>query len=322
MSKLRRIAVITSGGDAPGMNAAIRAVVREAVYNKLEVYGIQRGYKGLLEGQMIPLTPRSVSGIINRGGTMLKTGRCPEMKTKAGLAKAVRNLKNKGIDALVGIGGDGSLKAATAISRHGIRAVAVPASIDNDVYGTEETIGFDTAIDTAVEAIDKIRDTADSHERVFIVEVMGREHGFLALSIGLASGAEIIMLPEIKYDTDKVCAEIKAEHAKGKTSMIIVFAEGAGDPGSLGKKITACTGLDVRISNLGYIQRGGSPHARSRVLACLFGGYAVKLLLKGKTNRVVVLKNGKVSDIPFTSVIGKEKKIDTAMYKLAMELSI
>ncbi|MFH1367509.1 MAG: 6-phosphofructokinase [Elusimicrobiota bacterium] len=319
---MKRIAVITSGGDAPGMNAAVRAVVREAIYSGLEVLGVQRGYKGLLENQLIRLSLRSVSGIINRGGTILKTGRCPEMKTAAGLKKAVKNLKNNGIEGLVGIGGDGSLKAAMAISNHGIPAVSIPASIDNDVYGTDETIGFDTAMDTAVEAIDKIRDTAASHERIFIVEVMGREHGFLALSIGLASGAEFILIPEVKYNTEKICAQLKRDYHKGKTSVIIVFAEGVGNPYELAEKINKRIGIDVRVSSLGYIQRGGTPQARSRILACMYGAHAVKLLLKKKTNRLVVLKDGKVTDIPFSMVLNNEKKINMSLYKLAMELSI
>lgn len=319
---MKRIAVITSGGDAPGMNAALRAVVRAAIFNGLEVFGIQRGYKGLLDDQLIKLTLRSVSGIINRGGTILKTGRCPEMRTAAGLKKAVTNLKKRGIEGIVGIGGDGSLKAAMAISRHGIPAVSIPASIDNDVYGTDETIGFDTAMDTAVEAIDKIRDTAASHERVFIVAVMGREHGFLALSIGLASGAEFILIPEVKLKIENICSQVKGEYKKGKTSIIIVFAEGVGNPYDYAKTINKSTGLEVRVSSLGYIQRGGSPQARSRILACLFGSHAVKLLMKKKTNRLVVFKNGKVSDIPFSMVLNNEKKIDMSLYKLAMELSI
>jgi 6-phosphofructokinase 1 len=319
---MKRIAVVTSGGDAPGMNAAIRAVVREAIYHKLEIFGIQRGYTGLIENQFIHLNLRSVSGIINHGGTILKTVRCPEIRKPAGLKTAVENLKKNGIEGLVVIGGDGSLAAAGKISANGIPTVCIPASIDNDIFGTDETIGFDTALDTAVEALDKIRDTAASHERVFIVEVMGREHGFLALAVGLASGAEYILVPEIKFNAEKVCAELKKEHRKGKTSIIVIFAEGAGNPYELAAKVNKCTGLEARVSSLGYIQRGGSPNGRSRILACRFGERAVKLLLRGQKNRLVGILNGKVSDTPFSKVLRGEKKIDTGLYRLATELSI
>jgi 6-phosphofructokinase 1 len=304
------------------MNAAIRAVVREAIYNKLEVLGIHRGYTGLIENQFIHLNLRSVSGIINHGGTMLKTVRCPEIRKPAGLKIAVENLKKNGIEGLVVIGGDGSLAAAGKLSAHGIPSVCIPASIDNDIFGTDETIGFDTALDTAVEALDKIRDTAASHERVFIVEVMGREHGFLALAVGLASGAEYILIPEIKFNSDNVCRELKKEHRKGKTSIIVIFAEGAGNPYELAGRVNKCTGLEARVSSLGYIQRGGSPNGRSRILACRFGAHAVKLLIKGKRNRLVVFKDGKISDIPFSSALSGEKKIDTSLLKLSSELSI
>jgi 6-phosphofructokinase 1 len=319
---MKRIAVVTSGGDAPGMNAAIRAVVREAIFHKLEVLGIHRGYTGLIDNQFTHMNLRSVSGIINRGGTILKTVRCPEIRKPEGLKKAVANLKRNGVEGLVVIGGDGSLAAAKKISDCGIPAVCVPGSIDNDIFGTDETIGFDTALDTAVMAVDKIRDTADSHERVFIIEVMGREHGFLALSVGIASGAEFILIPEIKYDVNKVCAELKKERQKGKTSIIMIFAEGAGDPNVLAERIDRCTGLEARVSSLGYIQRGGDPSGRSRILACRFGARAVNLLMQGKKNRLVVMNKGRISDIPFSKAAGGEKKIDKALYKLATELSI
>lgn len=319
---MKRIAVVTSGGDAPGMNAAIRAVVREAIFHKLEVLGIQRGYTGLIENQFTRMNLRSVSGIINRGGTILKTVRCPEIRKPEGMAKAVANLRRNGVEGLVVIGGDGSLAAANRISARGIPAVCVPGSIDNDIYGTDETIGFDTALDTAVTAVDKIRDTADSHERVFIIEVMGREHGFLALSIGLASGAEFILIPEVRFDAGRISAEIKKLHEKGKTSIIMIFAEGAGDPHALARTMCRKTGLEARVSSLGYIQRGGDPSGRSRILACRFGARAVNLLMKGKKNRLVVLQKGRISDIPFSAATGSEKKIDMALYRLATELSI
>jgi len=318
---MKKIGVITSGGDAPGMNAAIRSVVRSAIYSGCEVVGIHRGFRGLLEDQYSHLSLRSVSGIINRGGTMLKTGRCPEMKTAAGMTQAITALRQLQIDGLVVIGGDGSLAAANALSRRGIPAVCIPGSIDNDIYGTDETIGFDTALNTAVEAIDKIRDTASSHERVFIVEVMGREHGFLALAVGLAAGAEFILVPEVKVSASVLCSELKQEHHRGKTSVIIVFAEGVGSPYELAQKITKGTHQEVRVSSLGYIQRGGTPSARSRILASKFGAHAVNLLLKGKKNRLVVLTRGGITDIPIALAAGREKPIDQTAYTLAERLA-
>jgi 6-phosphofructokinase 1 len=319
---IKRIGVITSGGDAPGMNAAVRAVVRNAIYCGLEVTGIHRGFRGLLEDHYSQLNLRSVSGIINRGGTMLKTGRCPEMKTPAGLKHALSTLKQLQIDGLVVIGGDGSLAAGNVLSNHGIPTICIPATIDNDIYGTDETIGFDTAMNTAVEAIDKIRDTAASHERVFIVEVMGREHGFLALSVGLAAGVEFILIPEVKFNLGKLCSELKREHHKGKTSIIVVFAEGMGNPFELADKLTECSRLEVRVSSLGYIQRGGAPTARSRILASEFGAHAVQLLQSGKKNRLVVLSRGRVTDMPVSVAARHEKAIDLSTYKLANRLSI
>ena len=318
---IKKIAVITSGGDAPGMNAAIRAVVRKAIYSGLEVVGIHRGFCGLLENEYSRMNLRSVSGIINRGGTILRTVRCPEVRTAAGLKKALKALKGMKIDGLVIIGGDGSLAAGYSLSRCGIAVVNIPASIDNDIYGTDETIGFDTALDTAVDAIDKIRDTATSHERVFIVEVMGREHGFLALSIGVASGAEFILIPEIKTDPGKICDQLKKARHKGKTSLVMVFAEGAGNPREFAEKIQKSTGYETRVSSLGYIQRGGSPSGRSRILASQFGSLAVDLLLSGRKNRLVVKTKGCISDIPIQTAIKNKKHIDLSLHKIAKELA-
>ncbi|MCK9583016.1 MAG: 6-phosphofructokinase [Endomicrobiales bacterium] len=318
---MKRIAVITSGGDAPGMNAAIRAVVREALFLGIEVYGVQRGFRGLLENQVEKLSRNFVSGILDKGGTILKTGRCPQMRTKEGLQKAVNTLKNLSLDGLVVIGGDGSLAAGTKISQKGIPVVCIPGSIDNDVFGTDETIGFDTALDTAMRAIDKIRDTAASHERVFVVEVMGREHGFLALAIGISSGADLVIIPEIKPNIPTIAKGLKAANASGKTSIIVVYAEGAGNSMEFTKQLENKSGLEVRLSSLGYIQRGGSPSARSRILASQFGAYAVRLLKSGAKNRLVVLQNGKVSNIPLSIAIKNEKKLDMNLYKLATELS-
>jgi 6-phosphofructokinase 1 len=253
---------------------------------------------------------------------MLKTGRCPEMRTAAGMNRAVRTLKQLAIEGLVVIGGDGSLHAADRISRHGIPVICIPGSIDNDIYGTDETIGYDTAVNTAVEAIDKIRDTATSHERIFIVEIMGREHGFLTLSVGLAAGVEFILIPEVKYNVPRLCAELKKEHNRGKSSVIIAFAEGAGNSFELGEKITESTHLEVRVSSLGYIQRGGAPSARSRLLASQFGAYAIDLLARGAKNRLVVLHNGRIADLSVTEAAGREKKLDSGLYELSMQLAI
>ncbi|MEN3013528.1 MAG: 6-phosphofructokinase, partial [Endomicrobiia bacterium] len=314
-----KIALITPGGDAPGMNAAIRAVVRSALKQNWEVFGVYRGYQGLIEKDIKQLTARSVSGIIQHGGTILKSSRCQRIKTEQGLKEAVSTLKEFNIDYLVVIGGDGSIKAAQKISKH-IPVICIPASIDNDVYGTDETIGFDTAIDTATEAIDKIRDTATSFERVFVVEVMGREHGFLALSVAVASGAEVVIIPEIKYNLDKIAKKIKQDKQKGKASEIIIFAEGAGNVKEFALKLEAKTEIPTRISSLGYIQRGGSPSARSRILAALFGEYAVKLMKEKQKNKVVVIQNNKITSLDIKVVTENEKQIDTHLLELIENL--
>lgn len=317
----KRIGVITPGGDSSGINACIRAVVREASFYGFNVYGIYRGYQGLIEGDIKQLTARSVSNIIQHGGTMLHSSRCQIIKTADGIKKAQRMLSCHGISHLVIIGGDGSLNAGLKLSKLGVSVIGIPASIDNDIYGTDETIGFDTAIDVAVEAIDKIRDTARSFERIFIVEVMGREHGYLALEVGLASGAEYIILPEIPYDAAGIGRELKKAKHKGKNSAIIVMAEGAGRVIEVAKQIERITGIQTRASILGYIQRGGSPSARSRKLGTFFGAYAVYLIRKGLRNKLVVLKKGKVSSLSLAS-IRRKKKISTLIYELAKRVSI
>jgi 6-phosphofructokinase 1 len=280
------------------MNAAIRAVVRIAVSRHLEVVGFHRGYDGLMNDDPEPLTPRSVGGILQLGGTILHTARCPEFATPRGVRKAARNLSRNRIDGLVVIGGNGSFNGACDLSRETDALITgIPATIDNDVYGTEETIGFDTAVNTAVSEIDKIRDTAISHERTFIVEVMGRNKGFLALTAGITSGAEVIIVPEIRLKKENMFRTLEENSRKGKKSSIIVKAEGAGDADELAKEIEKRTGSEVRISVLGYAQRGGSPTARSRLLASLFGEKAVELLISGQRNKVVGLQNGRVSMI-------------------------
>lgn len=318
----KKIAIVTSGGDAPGMNACIRAVVRRAVTCGFEVAGVMNGYQGLIDETIVKMDARTVSGIIQHGGTILKSSRCAQIKTPLGLSKAVQTLKKNKIDFLVVIGGDGSIKAAEKISKKGIPAICIPASIDNDVFGTDETIGFDTAIDTAVDAIDKIRDTATSFDRVFIVEVMGRKHGFIALEVGLASGAEFVLIPEIKYDIKKICDEFKKDQKKKKTSAIIVFAEGCGDANKVAKEIFNRTGIDVKVSNLGYIQRGGNPSARSRNLASRFGNTAVDLISRGYKNRVIVLQKGEIKSLPIQKVISGKKKIDVGTLKLVEKLAV
>ena len=316
---MKKIAIITPGGDAPGINAAIRAVVRAGLKHGFEIYGIYRGYQGLLEKDIKQLNSRSVSGIIYQGGTILKSSRCEKIKTQEGLKQAIDILKEFKFDYLVVIGGDGSIKAASKISEH-VPVVCIPASIDNDVFGSDETIGFDTAIDTAVSAIDKIRDTATSFERVFVVEVMGREHGHLALAVAVASGAEVVIIPEIKYDLDKTAKKLLEDKQKGKTSEIIIFAEGADDVKTFAIKLETKINIPVRVSSLGYIQRGGSPSARSRILASLFGEYAVELISKNIKNKVVVIKNNKIQHIDIKTAVTNEKPIDRKLLELIEEL--
>lgn len=316
----KRIGIITPGGDSSGINACIRAVTREAILSGFEVYGLYHGYKGLLEGDIRKMSARSVGNIIQQGGTILRSSRCEEIKTEEGIRKAAGELKKRGIGYLVVIGGDGSIRAAFRLSKFGIRTIGIPATIDNDVYGTDETIGFDTAIDVAVDAIDKIRDTAQSFERIFIIEVMGKRHGFLALEIGLASGAEHILIPEIPYNINTLCNNLKRDKKKGKTSEIIVLAEGACDTTELARRIEKCTGISTRASILGYIQRGGAPTARSRNLGTKFGSYAVGLIKKGITNKVIVIKKGVVRHINLSST-RRRKNIDKSLYATALRVA-
>lgn len=318
----KKVGIITSGGDAPGMNAAVRAVTRYGIDLGYQMIGIRRGFRGLLDDEFATLTLRSVSGIINTGGTILHTGRCPETKTRAGMNRAVKTIKELSLEGLIIIGGDGSLAAGNALTKHGIKVINIPASIDNDIYGTDETIGYDTALNTAVEAIDKIRDTATSHDRVFVVEVMGREHGFLTLDVGVAAGCEFIVVPELKYDMRKIAAELTRGKERGKTSEIIAFAEGCGSSADFAKKIEKMTGLEVRVSNLGYIQRGGRPTARTRILASQFGYAAMHLFHSKKFNRLVCLTKGAITSIPIQQAIKNEKKFDEKTLKILRSLSV
>jgi len=319
---LRNIGVVTSGGDAPGMNATIRAVTRIAYSKKFQVIGFEKGWEGLITNTFRPLTPRSVGGIIQLGGTILFTSRCSEFKKKEGIKKAAETLTSNNLDGLIVIGGNGSFKGALELSKEtDTLMVGIPATIDNDVFGTDETIGFDTAVNTAVAEIDKIRDTAISHERIFIVEVMGRTRGFLALTVGITVGAETILVPEVKCEKEGIFKTIKENIAKGKKSGIIVAAEGIGDTRKLAREIEENTGTEVRLSILGYAQRGGSPTARSRLLASLFANKAVELLSKGQGNRVVGLQNGMITSIELEKSCKNEKTFDHSLLKLARVLA-
>ncbi len=319
---MKKIGVVTSGGDAPGINAAIRAIVRTAYSMKLEVVGFKRGWEGVMSDDSHPLTPRSVGGILQLGGTILHTHRSRQFETKRGIRKAARTLATTGVEGLVVIGGDGSLRGAYDLSKETeTLIIGLPATIDNDVYGTDETIGFDTAVNTAVAEIDKVRDTAISHERTFIVEVMGRDRGFLALTAGLTSGAEVIIVPEIKTKTETIIQTLRENSRKGKRSSIIVKAEGAGDARLLAKEIEARSGSEVRISVLGYAQRGGSPTARSRLLASLFGNKAVELLLKGQGGRVVGLQGGQIGTVTLEKSCNNTKPLDLNLLLLANVLA-
>ncbi len=324
---MKRIAVMTTGGDAPGMNAAIRAVVRTAIFSGLEIYGVEEGFHGLLENKFIEMSLKSVSGIINKGGTILQTVRSKDFHSKSKRKIAYEYLENKKIDGLIIIGGDGSKKGAHLISKEtGKPAVFIPGSIDNDVFGTDLTIGFDTAVNVGLDAIDKIRDTASSHERIFIIEVMGREHGFLALEIGLTGGAEIILIPEFKKDIkiENICKVLESGIRRGKDSSIIVKAEGVGIIDNLAQKIENHTGMETRYTVLGYIQRGGTPTALSRKLGLVFGYEAVTLLLNMKKGqcKMVGFENGKFVRHDMADVAGKEKKIDKKLYDINKVFSI
>ena len=319
---LKTIGVITPGGDAPGMNAAIRAVTRIAHSRNLQVLGFERGWDGLLTNTYKRLTPRTVGGIIQLGGTMLRTLRCPEFEKAEGVERAAETLELNEVNGLVVIGGDGSFRGALDLSRKsGTLMVGIPATIDNDVFGTDETIGFDTAVNTAVAAIDKIRDTAISHERIFIVEVMGRKRGFLALEVGISIGAEVILIPEHECKTTQIVDVIKENAHKGKRAGIIVAAEGVGDTSKLAEAIEKQTGFEVRLSILGYAQRGGSPTARSRLLASLFAEKAVDLLTQEQGNKVVGLQNGAITSIDLKESCEMKKPLDLRLLKLAEMLA-
>ena len=320
---IKKIAVLTSGGDSPGMNAAIRAVTRKAIFNGLDVVGIQRGYQGLLEEDFLEFGARSVSDTIQRGGTILRTARSEEFKTEAGKKKGAEICRKHGIDAVVVIGGDGSYRGALALSHEGIAVMGLPGTIDLDIACTDYTIGFDTAVNTALEAIDKIRDTSSSHERCSIVEVMGRNAGYIALWCGVASGAEDILLPEkYDYDEQEIINHIIESRKIGKTHHLIINAEGIGHSTSMARRIEAATGMETRATILGYMQRGGAPTCKDRYYASIMGAMAVDLLAKGVANRVVGFLDGDFRDFDIDEALAMEKKIPEYQYEVARALSI
>ena len=320
-NKIRTIGVLTSGGDAPGMNAAIRSVVRIAQTKGIAVKGIMRGYSGLLAEEIIDMNSKSVSECINKGGTILNTARCMEMMTPEGQQAAADVCRKHGIEGLVVIGGDGSYRGAAALSKLGINTVGIPGTIDLDIACTDYTIGFDTAINTAMEAVDKIRDTSAAHERCSIIEVMGRSAGYIALWCGIANGAEEILLPE-KYDGNEqaIINDIIEMRKKGKKHFIIINAEGIGHSGSMAKRIEMATGIETRATILGYMQRGGSPTCKDRVYASIMGAKAVELLAEGKTNRVVCYRDGKFTDVDCIEALGMKKNIPEDYYNIAKGL--
>ena len=320
--KIGTIGVLTSGGDAPGMNAAIRAVVRTAIANGMKVKGIQRGYAGLLNEEIVDMNARSVSEIIQRGGTILYTARCEEFRTEEGQARGAEICRKHGIEGLVVIGGDGSYRGAGKLAEHGINTVGLPGTIDLDIACTDYTIGFDTAVNTAMEAIDKIRDTSTSHERCSIIEVMGRNAGYIALWCGIANGAEDILLPE-RYDCNEqtIINHIIEHRKKGKKHHIIINAEGIGHSTSMAKRIEAATGIETRASILGYMQRGGMPTCKDRVYASIMGAKAVELLAAGKSNRVVAWRGGEYVDYDLYEALAMQKDISEEEYAISKMLS-
>ena len=320
--KIQTIGVLTSGGDSPGMNAAIRAVVRRGLALGMKVKGIRKGYDGLMNEEIIDMTARDVSDTIARGGTILYTARCAEMRTPEGQERAAEVCRKHGIDGLVVIGGDGSFAGAQKLANLGINTVGVPGTIDLDIACTDYTIGFDTAVNTAMEAIDKVRDTSTSHGRCSIIEVMGRNAGYIALWCGIANGAEDILLPEkYDYDEQKIINNIIQNRKRGKKHHIIINAEGIGHSTSMAKRIEAATGIETRATILGHMQRGGSPTCKDRVYASIMGAYAVDLLAAGKTKRVVGYKNGEYIDFDINEALAMNKDLPPYQYEVARSLS-
>ena len=323
MGHINRIGVLTSGGDAPGMNAAIRAVVRVATYHGIEAVGVYHGYNGLLHNNMEVMTARSVGETLQKGGTILHTARCLEFKTPEGIQKAVRNAIAAQLDGLIVIGGDGSFKGARELTRAGLPTIAMPGTIDNDIDCSDYTVGFDTCLNTVMDAVDKLRDTSSSHERCSVVEVMGRDAGYIAINAAIACGAEIVLIPEIPFDFDTdVLRPILEGKQRGKKHNIIIVAEGVGGVIEMAKKIEEKTGIESRATILGHVQRGGSPTVRDRVIASQMGGRAVELLMEGKSNRIVCVENGKIADVDIEEGLAMKKHISQDLIDLAKKLSV
>ena len=326
MAKINCIGILTSGGDAPGMNAAIRAVTRSAIYNGLKVFGIYRGYKGLVTDEIVEFKSQNVSNIIQMGGTILKTARCKEFKTAEGRAQAYENMKKHGIDALVVIGGDGSLTGARILAQEfDIPCIGLPGTIDNDLYGTDTTIGYDTALNTILDAVDKIRDTATSHERLFFVEVMGRDAGFLALNGAIAAGAEAAIIPEFSTEVDQLEQFIEHGFKKSKSSSIVLVAESELTGGAMhyAERVkNEYPQYDVRVTILGHLQRGGRPTAHDRIIASRMGVASIQALLEGQRNVMIGIENDKIVYVPFAKAIKNDKPIDKELVNVLAELSI
>ncbi len=319
---MKRIGLLTSGGDAPGMNAAIRAVVRSGLYFGMEVLGIERGYVGLIEGDMINMEMRSVSNIVQCGGTKLRTARCLEMITKEGQMKALQTLEKNGIEGLVVIGGDGSFRGAKVLSEYGVPTIGIPGTIDNDLEYTDYTLGFDTAVNTCIDIINKLRDTMTSHERVCVVEVMGRHCGDIALYSGIASGAEIIVVPEIDFNMEEIVSKIRRSRANGKHSNIVVIAEGVMSAEKFAEQLQAVTEYTVRPTCIGHVQRGGSPTMSDRMLAAQFGNKAVRLLNEGIGNRVVGIRDNKIIDMDIIEAVSMKKTFNHELYETLQMISM
>lgn len=319
---MKKIGVLTSGGDAPGMNAAIRAVVRTAISKGMQVFGINRGYNGLINGDVYEMNTRSVSSIIQRGGTLLYTARCPEFRTEEGLQKAKKTCEELGLEGIVVIGGDGSFRGAADLSARGILCVGLPGTIDNDIACTEYTIGYDTAMNTVVEMVDKLRDTCHSHDRCCVVEVMGRNAGHIALNTAVACGATFVLVPELPYDLDEVAKKMLETKKTGKQNFIVIVAEGIGHSELIAKTLEAKTGIEARVTILGHVQRGGSPTLRDRVVASEMGYYAVELLENDIGNRVVGMQQGKIVDFDIQEALSMKKSFDEKLYQISNTISI
>lgn len=319
---MKKIGVLTSGGDAPGMNAAIRAVVRAAIHKGMEVYGIRRGYNGLINGDVVEMNKRSVSSIIQRGGTLLYTARCPEFRTEEGLQKAKDKCNELGLEGIVVIGGDGSFRGAADLSARGILCVGLPGTIDNDIACTEYTIGYDTAMNTAMEMLDKLRDTAHSHDRCNVVEVMGRNAGFIAVNTGIACGATFVITKEMPYSLEDIAKKMLETRKTGKQNFTIVVAEGIGHSEEIARSIEQMTGIESRATILGHVQRGGAPTVRDRVVASQMGYYAVDLLYQGIGNRVVGMQKNAIVDFDIQEALSMKKPFEEELYKIAGIISI